>query len=82
MGLFGKKKNQKQAQQEQKQEQSETKIYIQGAGGTIVTKSILNGTSRLKWMFRQESEHGNGWVAFGDTDSQEYGGLLFPESDG
>lgn len=72
MGLFGKKKNQKQAQQEQQKVQRETKVYIQGAGGTIVTKSILDGTSRLKWMFRQESEHGNGWVAFGDTDSQEY----------
>lgn len=72
MGLFGKKKEQKQVEQEQKQAQREKKVYIQGAGGTIVTKSILEGTSRLKWMFRQESEHGNGWVAFGDTDSQEY----------
>ena len=72
MGLFGKKKDQKQAQQEQPKTQNEMKIYIQGAGGTIVTKSILDGTSKLKWMFRQESEHGNGWVAFGDTDSQEY----------
>lgn len=72
MGLFGKKKNQKQEHQERQKEQNETKIYIQGAGGTIVTKSILDGTSRLKWMFRQESEHGNGWVAFGDADSQEY----------
>lgn len=72
MGLFGKKKNQKQAQQEQQKTQNEMKIYIQGAGGTIVTKSILDGTSKLKWMFRQESGHGNGWVAFGDTDSQEY----------
>lgn len=57
---------------EKKHEQKEMKIYIQGAGGTIVTKSILNGTSKLKWLFRQESEHGNGWVAFGDRDSQEY----------
>lgn len=72
MGLFGKKKNQKQAHQDKQKAQRETKVYIQGAGGTIVTKSILDGTSRLKWMFRQESEHGNGWVAFGDTDSQEY----------
>ena len=72
MGLFRKKENQKQAQQEQQKTQNEMKIYIQGAGGTIVTKSILDGTSKLKWMFRQESEHGNGWVAFGDTDSQEY----------
>lgn len=52
--------------------QQEMKIYIQGAGETIVAKSILNGTSKLKWLFRQETEHGNGWVAFGDRDSQEY----------
>lgn len=32
MGLFGKKKNQKQTQQEQQQTQRERKIYIQGAG--------------------------------------------------
>lgn len=65
MGLFRKKKKETPPPQEQK-------IYIQGAGGSIVSKSILNGTSRLKWLFRQESEHGNGWVAFGDTDTQEY----------
>ena len=34
MGLFGKKKNQKQAQQEQQKTQKETKVYIQGAGET------------------------------------------------
>lgn len=48
------------------------KEYIKGAGGSIVSKSILNGSSKLKWLFRQESEYGNGWVAFGDTDTQEY----------
>lgn len=48
------------------------KEYIRGAGGTIVTRSILNGASKLKWLFRQENKHGNGWVAFGDKDSQEY----------
>jgi len=52
--------------------QSERKEYIRGAGEIIVSKSILNGTSRLKWLFRQDSEYGNGWVAFGDTDTQEY----------
>lgn len=56
----------------EEQEQKEMKLYIRGAGGTIVTKSILSGTSKLKWLFRQESGHGNGWVAFGDRDSQEY----------
>lgn len=54
------------------EKQPEMKEYIRGAGGTIVTKSILNGTSKLKWMFRQDGGLGNGWVAFGDTDSQEY----------
>ena len=67
MGLSGKKRND---QPEEKQQ--EMKVYIRGAGGTIVSKSILNGTSRLKWLFRQEGGHGNGWIAFGDTDTQEY----------
>lgn len=58
--MFGKKK------------QSKMKEYIRGAGGTIVSKSVLNGASRLKWLFREDSEYGNGWVAFGDTDTQEY----------
>lgn len=65
-------KQPEEGQSGEKQGQKEMKIYIQGAGGTIVTKSILNGTSKLKWLFRQETEHGNGWVAFGDRDSQEY----------
>lgn len=51
---------------------SEMKEYISGAGGTIVSKSILSGKAKLKWLFRDESEYGNGWVAFGDTDTQEY----------
>ncbi|MCI8454427.1 MAG: DUF2185 domain-containing protein [Lachnospiraceae bacterium] len=65
--MFGRRKEEKPAEK-----QPEIKEYIRGAGGSIVSKSILNGTSRLKWLFRQESEHGNGWVAFGDTDTQEY----------
>ncbi len=52
--------------------QQEMKTYIKGAGGSIVSKSILSGKSRLKWLFREECEHGNGWVAFGHTDTQEY----------
>ena len=48
------------------------KQYIKGAGGTVVSKSILEGASRLKWFFRQEAGHGNGWIAFGDRDTQEY----------
>lgn len=51
---------------------SDMKEYIKGAGGTVVSKSILEGTSRLRWFFRQEAGHGNGWIAFGDKDTQEY----------
>lgn len=64
MGLFDKKKTDNR--------KSEMKQYITGAGGSIVTKSLLNKTSQLKWLFRQESPYGNGWVAFGDTDTQDY----------
>ncbi|MCC0672670.1 DUF2185 domain-containing protein [Clostridioides sp. ES-S-0145-01] len=66
MELFSKNKK------ETKVEKSEVKQYITGAGGCIVSKSILNGTSKLRWLFREHSEFGNGWIAFGDTDTQEY----------
>ncbi|MCI8667553.1 MAG: DUF2185 domain-containing protein [Dorea sp.] len=69
MGLEN-KKSKKSKKQETKQ--VEIKEYIRGAGGSIVSKSILNGTSKLKWLFRDDSGHGNGWIAFGDTDTQEY----------
>lgn len=58
MGLFSKKKK------ELEPEKKEKKQYISGAGGCIVSKSILNGESKLKWLFRQESKYGNGWIAF------------------
>lgn len=71
MGLFNKKKTE--TKQRQKEDgQTKEKVYIRGAGGTIVTKSLLSGASKLKWLFRQEGGQGNGWVAFGDRDTQEY----------
>jgi len=73
MALFGKKKEkEKEEEKAAEKKQPEMKVFIRGAGGSIVSKSILSGTSRLKWLFRQESGHGNGWIAFGDTDTQEY----------
>ena len=70
MGLFSKKKGKESKKAAEKK--AEFKEYIKGAGGSIVSKSILNGASKLKWLFREDSEHGNGWIAFGDTDTQEY----------
>lgn len=52
-----------------------TKItFIKNAGGVIITKSIYQGTSKLKWLFREESVNpsDNGWRAIGDNDTQEY----------
>ena len=64
MGLFQRKR--------EKTEKKEIKQYITGAGATIVTKSVLEGRTRLKWFFREKDGIGNGWVAFGEGDSQEY----------
>lgn len=66
MGLINKKKK------ETNEEKKEFKQYINGAGGSIVSRSILEGKSKLKWLFREDGGIGNGWVAFGDSDSQEY----------
>lgn len=43
-------------------------------GGCIITKSLYEGSSKLKWIFREESVNqvDNGWRAIGDTDTQEY----------
>lgn len=43
-------------------------------GGCIVTKSLYEGTSKLKWIFRESSVNpaDNGWRAIGDTDTEEY----------
>jgi hypothetical protein len=43
MGVSGKKGEEKTGEKQQ-----EMKVYIRGAGGTIVSKSILDGTSKLK----------------------------------
>ena len=53
-------------------EKEQQKPHIPQLGVCIVTKSILNGTSKLKWIFRENNGIGIGRVAFGDTDTQEY----------
>lgn len=65
MGLFDKLK---------KSNTKKEKIETHHLGGCIVTKSLLEGKSCLKWIFREKScnEADNGWRALGDTDTQEY----------
>ncbi len=56
----------------QQTEKIQQKQYTQQLGVCVVTKSILNETSKLKWIFRENNGIGIGRVAFGDTDTQEY----------
>lgn len=72
MSIFKKKESKKKTVRENRPEKQ--KQYIQHAGGCIVTKSILQGDTVLKWLFREESVHeaDNGWRAIGADDTQEY----------
>ena len=47
-------------------------------GGCIITRSLYEGASKLKWIFREESVNpaDNGWRALGDTDTEEYINIL------
>lgn len=64
MGLFSRKK----------EEEKRPTAFLKNAGGMIVTKSLIEGKSKLKWLFREGGSNptDNGWRAFGDTDTQEY----------
>lgn len=49
--------------------------FIKNAGACLVSKNILNGQGRLKWLVREEgidSTVDNGWRFFSDIDTSEY----------
>lgn len=50
------------------------KKYVENAGSCIVTKSILNGETKFRWLFREEplDNIDTGWMAFGDSDNDDY----------
>ena len=50
------------------------KKYVENTGPCIVTKSILNGETKFRWLFREEplDNIDTGWMAFGDSDNDEY----------
>lgn len=50
------------------------KKYVENAASCIVTKSILNGETKFRWLFREEPLNNidTGWMAFGDSDNDEY----------
>jgi hypothetical protein len=48
--------------------------FIPQAGGSIVSRRVLDGTSALKWMFREESVNpvDNGWRFLGIDDDEDF----------
>ncbi len=64
MGLFGMFK---------KTEEKEP-LKTHNLGGCIITRSLYEDTSKLKWIFREEPVNpaDNGWRALGDTDTEDY----------
>ncbi|MCX2824561.1 MULTISPECIES: DUF2185 domain-containing protein [Bacillus] len=48
--------------------------FIKHAGGCIVSKNILDGNGKLKWLVRDESVNSvdNGWRFFSDIDDDDY----------
>ena len=56
----------------QKSEDSGEKVG-KGLGTCMMSRSLVEGRSKLKWLFRDEGmdDADSGWRAVGDTDSQE-----------
>lgn len=48
--------------------------FIKNSGGCIVSKNIIEGKGKIKWVFREESvnENDNGWRFFSDIDDDQY----------
>ena len=48
--------------------------FIKNAGGSIVSKNILNNKGYLKWLLREDSvnKNDNGWRFFSDIDNEEF----------
>ena len=67
MGLFNKLKK-------KRDEVKEKTIKSHNLGGCMITKSLYEKTSNLRWIFREKPVNpvDNGWRAIGDTDTQEY----------
>lgn len=48
--------------------------FLKKAGGCIVSKNIVDGKGKLKWLLREKSLNpaDNGWRFFSDIDDDEF----------
>jgi hypothetical protein len=53
---------------------SEPVEFIPGAGACLVSKNVMSGAGRVRWMVREASraEADNGWRIFSHIDTSEY----------
>ena len=49
-------------------------VFIPRAGACLVSRNIMSGAGRVRWMIRRESQNpvDNGWRIFSHIDSAEY----------
>ncbi|MCB2360945.1 DUF2185 domain-containing protein [Clostridium estertheticum] len=46
------------------------KQFIDNAGGSVVSKNIINKKGKHEWIFREKSINDNGWGFFSDIDDE------------
>ena len=48
--------------------------FLKNAGGCVVSKNVLTGKGRVKWLLRESpvDEIDNGWRVFSDIDDDAY----------
>lgn len=48
--------------------------FIKNAGGSIVSKNIIDGKGEIKWIFREEpvNQNDNGWRFLSNIDDEQY----------
>lgn len=70
----GESDNNSSNEDELKTTNSEVTEVIEKAGGSVLTKNIIDGKGLLTWMYREEStnQQDNGWRFLSDIDDQEY----------
>lgn len=52
----------------------QTVQFVPGAGGSVVSRRVIEGETPVKWLFRERSlnDSDNGWRFIGADDDQAY----------
>ena len=49
-------------------------VFVENAGGAVVSRRILDGTGQVRWLLREEPAHpsDSGWRFLSELDDDEY----------